>query len=101
MLKWVNSSYVNLEKNKNSKNSHAYLWAAGQEGLNVDVGIMHFQIVVPKTSCDPNGRQHTGLQKMQHNLHLRQTRKLTSVRVLCNFIPHSSSKINLKKLLFL
>lgn len=43
----------------------AYLWAAGQEGLNVDVGVMHFEIVVPKTPGDPDGRQHTSLQKIR------------------------------------
>lgn len=65
-----NSKDVNLENHRLKRISGAYLWAAGQEGLNVDVGVMHFEIVVPKTSCDPDGCQHTSLQKMQHNLHL-------------------------------
>lgn len=43
-------------------NIHSYLWAAGQEGLNVDIGVVHFKIVVPQTSGDPDGRQHTRLQ---------------------------------------
>ena len=47
-----------------SKNE-AYLWAAGQEGLNVDVRVVHFEIVVPETSGHPDGRQHTSLQKIR------------------------------------
>lgn len=43
------------------KKNGAYLRAAGQEGLNVDVGVVHFEIVVPETSGDPDGRQHASL----------------------------------------
>lgn len=43
----------------------AYLWAAGQEGLDVDVRVVHFQIVVPETSGDADGRQHTSLQEIR------------------------------------
>lgn len=50
---------------KDKIQSGAYLWAAGQEWLNVNVGVMDFEIVVPKTSGDPNGRQHTSLQKIR------------------------------------
>lgn len=48
---------------KDKIKNEVYLWTAGQEGLNVDVGVVHFEIVVPKTSGDPNGCQHTSLQK--------------------------------------
>lgn len=48
---------------EDSIQSWAYLWAAGQEGLNVDVGVMHFEIVIPKASGDSDGRQHTSLQR--------------------------------------
>lgn len=48
--------------------SWAYLRAAGQEGLNVDVGVVHFEIVIPKTSGDSDGRQHTSLQRIREAL---------------------------------
>lgn len=38
-----------------------YLGTAGQEGLDVDVGVMHFELVVSQAPGDPNGSQHTGL----------------------------------------
>ncbi|KAF3855117.1 hypothetical protein F7725_023172 [Dissostichus mawsoni] len=50
---------------KDSIINGAYLWAAGQEGLNVDVRVVHFQIVVPETSGDSDGRQHTSLQEIR------------------------------------
>lgn len=48
---------------KDKHQNGAYLWAAGEEWLNVDVGVVHFEIVVPETSGDPDGCQHTSLQK--------------------------------------
>ncbi len=56
----------NVKENimKNKIQNGAYLWAAGQEGLNVDVGVVHFEIVVAKASGDADGRQHTSLQKI-------------------------------------
>lgn len=41
------------------------LWTAGQEWLDVNVGVMDFEIVVAETSCNPDSRQHTSLQKMR------------------------------------
>lgn len=41
--------------------SAAYLWAAGQEGFNINVGVVHFEIVVPKTSGHTDGCQDTSL----------------------------------------
>lgn len=62
---------------KDNSQIGSYLWAAGQEGLNVDVRVVHFEIVIPETSGDPDGRQHTSLQKIRkhvkRNLCLSQT----------------------------
>lgn len=36
--------------------SAAHLWTAGQEGLDVNVGVVHFETVVPKSPGNPDGR---------------------------------------------
>lgn len=50
---------------KNTVQDGAYLRAAGQEGLDVDVGVMHFEVVVAKASRHPDGRQHTSLHQIR------------------------------------
>lgn len=55
----------------------ADLWTAGQERLDVNVGVVDFEIVVAETSGDSYSRQHTSLQKMR--------------RVKMNYSRHVSS----------
>lgn len=43
-----------------------HLWTAGQERLDKNVGVVHFETVVPKSSGNPDGRQHAGLKKTRH-----------------------------------
>lgn len=43
----------------------SYLWTAGEEGLDEDVGVVHFKVVVPKASGDADGSQHTSLRQSQ------------------------------------
>lgn len=40
-----------------------HLWTAGQERLDINVGVVHFETVVPKSSGNPDGRQHTSLKE--------------------------------------
>lgn len=40
-----------------------HLWTAGQERLDINVGVVHFETVVPKSSGNPDGRQHAGLKE--------------------------------------
>lgn len=36
--------------------SAAHLWTAGQERLDINVGVVHFETVVPESPGDPDGR---------------------------------------------
>lgn len=33
-----------------------HLWTAGQERLDINVGVVHFETVVPESPGDPDGR---------------------------------------------
>lgn len=38
-----------------------YLWTTGKEGFDVDVGVMHFQVMIAKAPSYTDGSQHTCL----------------------------------------
>ena len=40
-----------------------YLRAAGEEGLDVDVGVVHLQVMVAETTRDANGCHDAGLRR--------------------------------------
>lgn len=33
-----------------------HLWTAGQEWLDINVGVVHFEAMVPESSGNPDGR---------------------------------------------
>lgn len=41
---------------------NSYLRAAGQERLDVDIGVMNFEVVVTESACHADGGQHPCLE---------------------------------------
>lgn len=56
-----------------------HLWTAGQEGLDINVGVVHFETVVPESSGDPDGRQHAGLKEEETRFKNSKTGGVRSV----------------------
>lgn len=46
----------NISTATDQMQSAAHLWTAGQERLDINVGVVHFETVVPESPGDPDGR---------------------------------------------